>query len=364
MSSAKQQQKQAPKGLEPRNKKDGSVNPKYVDVLEEDKPIAGQKFVCISFISPENILKEKNLYYFNKFLNKWDMNKSLEKYNQFLSFIAYKYNMNFDDLTKDLGDFCKEEKSRLFATTVEDEYKNFLDANEEKLEKEFNEDHQFQTSVRGLKVRGSFPSQKEAELRCKMLREVDPNHDVYVGQVGIWMPFHPEAYKTGRVEYLEEELNQLMNEKVKNERQAKTEFDKRVRETKEKAMEENRKKAEESGNVLTQMMDKDGNLLSVKDTNTFESDLGDNVSVADIRRELFNNENVVIDYKNSTHGLEQLTSTATPSTLATSVTTTSEAGQVTSEAVSSEAASSSASTQDISTRNLSEQKLSTTGYLD
>jgi hypothetical protein len=50
-----------------------------------------------------------------------------------------------------------------------------------------------------------------------MLREVDPNHDVYVGQVGIWMPFHPEAYKTGRVEYLEEELNQLMNEKTKNE---------------------------------------------------------------------------------------------------------------------------------------------------
>ena len=353
MSSANQQkQKQVPKGVEPRNKKDGSVNPKYVDVLEEDKPIAGQKFVCISFISPENILKEKNLYYFNKFLNKWDMNKSLEKYNQFLSFIAYKYNMNFDDLTKDLGDFCKEERSRLFATTLEDEYKNFLDANEKKLEKEFNEEHQFQTSVRGIKVRGSFPSQKEAELRCKMLREVDPNHDVYVGQVGIWMPFHPEAYKTGRVEYLEEELNQLMNEKVKNEKQAKTEFDKRVRETKEKAMEDNRKKAEESGNVLTQMMDKDGNLVSVKDTNTFETDLGDNVSVADIRRELFNNENVVIDYKNSKHGLDTLT--ATPSTVATSVTTTSEAG-------SSEA---EARTQDITTRNLSEQKLSNTGYLD
>ena len=30
---------------------------KYVDLLEEDKPIAGQKFACISFVSPENILK-------------------------------------------------------------------------------------------------------------------------------------------------------------------------------------------------------------------------------------------------------------------------------------------------------------------
>ena len=31
---------------------DGAVNPKYVDVLDEDKPVANQKFVCVSFISP------------------------------------------------------------------------------------------------------------------------------------------------------------------------------------------------------------------------------------------------------------------------------------------------------------------------
>ena len=39
---------------------DGTDNPKYVDLLDEDKPIAGQKFVCVSFVSPENILKQKN----------------------------------------------------------------------------------------------------------------------------------------------------------------------------------------------------------------------------------------------------------------------------------------------------------------
>ena len=32
---------------------------KYFDVLDEDKPISGQKFTCISFISPEKILKLK-----------------------------------------------------------------------------------------------------------------------------------------------------------------------------------------------------------------------------------------------------------------------------------------------------------------
>ena len=88
-----------------------------------------------------------------------------------------------------------------------------MDANEERLEDDFNTIHDFQTSVRGLKVRGSYSTQQEAELRCKLLREVDPNHNVYVGPVGMWMPWEPEAYKTGRVEYLEEELNKLMHEK-------------------------------------------------------------------------------------------------------------------------------------------------------
>ena len=95
---------------------------------------------------------------------------------------------------------------------IDDEYKNFLDANEEELDASFGKMHNFQTNTRGLKVHGVYSTpQQEAELRCKLLREVDPNHS-NVGPVGMWMPWEPEAYKTGRVEYLEEELNQLMSE--------------------------------------------------------------------------------------------------------------------------------------------------------
>ena len=121
----------------------------------------------------------------------------------------------------------------------------------------------------------------------------------------MWMPFHPEAYKTGRVEYLEEELNQLMHEKRNNETYAKTEFDKRVRDTKEKAMEDNKKKALESGNVLTQTINEDGQLVSVKDMNTTESRLAETATISDLRRELFEGENIVID-KTSDHGLSKI----------------------------------------------------------
>ena len=287
-----------PRGVTCRLNQNGTPNNKYVDVLDEDKPVAGQKFVCISFISPEKIIKQKNMFYFQEFLKQWELNKSVEKFSQFMSFVSYKYGLDLQTLSKDLEEFCSEEKDKLFTTTLEDEYKTFLDKNEDKLNETFDSDNQFQTSTRGVKIRGSYPSQAEAELRCKMLREVDPNHDVYVGPVGVWMPFHPEAYKTGRVEYLEDELNQLMHEKVNNETRAKQEFEKRVREAKEKAIEDNKQKAMESGNVLTQTIDEQGNLVSVKDANTFDNQLGESVAVSDIRKELFEDENVIIPKKN------------------------------------------------------------------
>ena len=49
--------------------------PKYVDLLDEDKSIAGQKYVCLSFVSPENILKQKEHFFFQEFLKNYDFEK-------------------------------------------------------------------------------------------------------------------------------------------------------------------------------------------------------------------------------------------------------------------------------------------------
>ena len=284
-----------PKGVTPK------TSPSYVDLLEEDKPIAGQKFACLSFVSPEDILEQKSHFFFREFLKIWEFNKSVEKYTQFLNFVAFKYGVEFNALYEDLQAFIKEEKADLANSKIADEYKTFVDNNEEQLDAEFNTKHEFQTSIRGLKVRGVYPTQKEAELRCKLLREVDPNHDVYVGPVGMWMPFHPDAYKTGRVEYMEETLNQLMSEKKTNEEKAKLEFDRRIKDTKQKAMEENKRNAEKSGNKLTQMLTKDGDLVNVALVN--ESDLYS--TQADVQKELFEGDNIVTS-KNSDHGISDI----------------------------------------------------------
>ncbi len=249
----------------------GEKNPKYVDLCDEDPPIAGQKFACLSFVSPEKILEKREVYLFDQFIKNWEFSKSMERYFEFIHFIAYKHSMNVETLIDDFNDFVKEENDKLKESGIKDDYKNFLDKQEEKMNEKFNKENQFQTSVRGLKVRGVFGNQEEAEERSKKLREQDPNHDIFVGPVGIWVPWDPDAYKTGRVEHLEEELNALHKEKIKNQEMAKKEFEERVKESKKKAIMENIEKAKQSGNTLTQSIDEEGNLTGVTETVDFES---------------------------------------------------------------------------------------------
>ena len=129
---------------------------------------------------------------------------------------------------------------------------------------------------------------------------MDPHHDVYVGPVGMWMPFNPDAYKTGRVEYLENELNQLMHEKNKNEEAATKEFDARVKEAKRKAIEDNIENAEKSGNKLTQTLDESGNLVNVDNSTAFNGLLNnptESESVSSIEQTLFESGNIPVSGK-------------------------------------------------------------------
>ena len=291
----------------------GTPNPKYVDVLDVDKPIAGQNYGCFSFISPEKIIKQREMYYFEKFLKSWEISKSMEKFHEFLNFVSFKYRLKFEDMVVDFEEFLKEEKDNIVnSVPLENDYKTFLDNHEHEVEKEFNVKHNFQTSVRGFKAGGNFQTQEEAEFRAKMLREANPHFDVYVGPIGVWLPWEPEAYKTGRVEYMEDELNQLAHEKINNENAAKNAFEQRIKETKQKAIDDNKKNAEKFGTTITQDVDDEGNLIgvgAVSQEKAFLTDEDDSklVSIDEIRAELFEGENIVTSSRTD-HGQSELVS--------------------------------------------------------
>ena len=98
----------------------GKKNPKYIDLCDEDSAIAGQKFCCMSFVSPEKILKKREVYTFDQFIQQWDFSKSMERCTDFLHFISYKYNLKVDDVISDFKDFTKEESDKLKKSSVED----------------------------------------------------------------------------------------------------------------------------------------------------------------------------------------------------------------------------------------------------
>jgi hypothetical protein len=53
----------------------------------------------------------------------------------------------------------------------------------------------------------------------KKLQRLDPTHNIFVGEVGKWLPWDPEPSQVAEQEYAEEELNTLMKKYKENEEQ-------------------------------------------------------------------------------------------------------------------------------------------------
>jgi len=97
---------------------------KKIDHLTEDPPIVGQRFVCLSFVSPEGIRN------------------------------------------------C---------------------------------------TTRALKIRGSYATYQEAQERCEELQKQDPDFDIFIGEVGKWLPWDPDPNSAKDQKYQEEELQKLVD---------------------------------------------------------------------------------------------------------------------------------------------------------
>lgn len=82
------------------------------------------------------------------------------------------------------------------------------------------------TTVRGLKIRGVYSTYDQACARAKELREKDIHFDVYVGEVGKWLPWDNKE-KVDEENYAEKELNDLMRAHKEQLELSKKEMDKR-----------------------------------------------------------------------------------------------------------------------------------------
>lgn len=155
-----------------------------VDYLSVDPEVPGQKFVCLSFVSPENVLKNKEMYLVKHFIE--ELNSELK--------------LGYSD--------------------IYEKYENFKYRSEMDLSKKFDEENKFQTSVRGVKIRGVYGTQEEAQMRSGEFQKRDKSFHVFVGPVGHWLPWDPSYKYLDSIEgqeYQDEQLNELVKSYKKNE---------------------------------------------------------------------------------------------------------------------------------------------------
>ena len=151
-----------------------------VDYLEVDDPVPGQNWVCLSFVSPNDEIESKEQFTVAKFLQS----------------------------------VCKDRDMDF--KRVSEQYKDFKYKHEEQLQRDYDEQSNFKTSLRGVKVRGTYSTRDEAERRAKKLQGLDSDFHVFVGQVGYWLPWDPCADKIEDESFINSQLNDMMEKYKEN----------------------------------------------------------------------------------------------------------------------------------------------------
>jgi hypothetical protein len=212
------------------------------DFLNEDAEVPGQKFCLLSFLSPENVLANKDMFFIENFLKDYEIQWKTKYMEKYVADHVNKFNAKLDEKAaafdkagnEEAAELCRtsrlmvapflddyqamlqKNKKEITTTKLQEDYKDFLFKHQTDLEDKFHAKNDFRTTVRGLKVRGVAPSYPEAAARAKKLQKQDPIHNIFVGEIGKWLPWDPSPNAIQEQEYAEEQLNQLMKRNKEN----------------------------------------------------------------------------------------------------------------------------------------------------
>lgn len=177
------------------------------DYLDVDPPIRGQKYVSLSYLCPEDVFDDKNVFVFGEFLKEFSsqmctmFDRLTEKYPE----------------DKDLIRTIRSNHADIFdPAELQEKYRFFYKTHADSLEEAFLEKNDFKTTVRGIKIRGVYATKKEGEAHILKLKNHDQRHNIWLGDMGAWLPFMDNPELMENQTYPEEALNNLMKEYINN----------------------------------------------------------------------------------------------------------------------------------------------------
>ena len=169
--------------------------------LSDDPEIASQRWCLLSFLSPEAVLNRKEQFFFTSFVNQYEFQLRSKTMEEFLVKQLQAINARLDEEAVKLENldlsgaaaacrkstlavepfvttfqsFVKANLKELTLSKMKEDYDDFMFQQSVKLEDEFYAKNNFQTSMRGLKIRGSYGQKEEAEARAKKLQKMLKN---------------------------------------------------------------------------------------------------------------------------------------------------------------------------------------------
>jgi hypothetical protein len=204
---------------------------KVEDFLDNDDVIPGQTHLCVTFLTPENVLKKREICNASYFLKHIFENGELS--------------------TRLCEEGTYEEIKQRYLTYKED--------NRELLDEKYNEEQSFQTNVMGIKVRGAYPNEEDARNRAKKLQKSDKIYHTIVGTMGAWLEVNPNIYNIEDHEHYTDEFNEVsLGDLSKNYSKNKSGRDELMQNMREEHMKKLRKEAERKRQMMEETQSSGG----------------------------------------------------------------------------------------------------------
>ena len=210
------------------------MSEKKVDYLSEDPVISYQKYCLVSFLERKTDFEIENK----------DYNlQSVETINEIL---------------KD---------AKMDPIDVKDNQPNIEQLNRALVELVVNTREKY---ITGTKIRGSYEKIEDAKTKAQELQKMDSTVGIFVGEVGKWLPFNPNADAITEQEYSNDKLNDLMKGHKENQAKAKYYFEQRKQELIQKNIEENE---------ILKIQNKQKQLINDDFENTIENNITNDTTV-------------------------------------------------------------------------------------
>jgi hypothetical protein len=176
------------------------------DYLSSDPEIADQRFALLSVVMPQSMVQKRELFYVTSFFE-----------SVAASFYSLVNSPADSAATPDATPGPAIPKERLAELT--DLFQTFREENSKAVDAKFAELNENRTSVFGLKIRAVSSNIADAKEQCRRFQTMDPMHNIFLAEVGKWLPLQPDIHALVKdQQYSEQRLNELIGGYEENKR--------------------------------------------------------------------------------------------------------------------------------------------------